>query len=224
MASGRWLNSALQGGGHPVPQCSSCPACHPESSPLALTTASPPHPAEHGPQRSRPWCPWRSWLGIQLGPRGSWHCMRSWGEKSRSTAFKPRTYSRKGSGWWTVATACPWRCEHSDESGAELGTQPHYPRPRNPRAGGEGQAGGRERGRDREGLDLMVFPRHVCWALQPGPTLWASHPRHPLPPGHWVSAGSGQTAAGAQRSLGPVPGTLRGALASTEAAARAGPG
>lgn len=45
-----------------------------------------------------------------------------------------------------MATACPWRCEHSDESGAEGGTQPHYPRPRNPRVGGEGQAGGRERG------------------------------------------------------------------------------
>lgn len=178
---GCWLSSALQGGGHPsslggysphLPmQLMPCPP--PQSALLALTAASPPCPAEHGLRRSRGWCPQRSWLGMCLGPSGSWSCWRSWGNKSRGTAVKSPgcTAGRAAaSGQWPLHVPGGTSTEmglglswaHSPVTQG-LGTLSRSTRP------GRGR---REGGRDGEGAGLTVFPRHLCWVLQPCPTPW----------------------------------------------------
>lgn len=100
------------------------------------------------------------------------------GQQIKGTAVKPRMYSRKGSNRWTMAASCPWRYEHRDGSGAELGTQPGYPRPRNPeqeqKARQGAERGGQRRGGSRpHGLPLtpllgapalphpMALPEHL---------------------------------------------------------------
>uniref|UniRef100_A0A8I3WS86 EH domain containing 4 n=1 Tax=Callithrix jacchus TaxID=9483 RepID=A0A8I3WS86_CALJA len=72
--------------------------------PCPFSSASPdnsslPCPTEHGHRRGRSWHPPRSWLRMWRGLNSSLSSMRSWGKKSRSAAFKPRTCGRKDSSW-----------------------------------------------------------------------------------------------------------------------------
>ena len=146
-----------------------------------------------------------------LGPSGSWSCLRSWGNKSRGTAIKPRMYSRKGSSWWTMATSCPWRGT-STEVGLGLGTQPSYPRPRNPereeKARQGAERGGQRRGGSRpHGLPstpLLGTPALPYPMALPEPLTHSA----PSPQMTRVPAGAGRSATGTQGGLGPAPGAL----------------
>lgn len=82
---------------------------------------------------------WLLELLEELGQQIKGHCRQ-----------EPRMYSRKGSSQWTMAASCPWRDEHRDGSGAELGAQPSYPRPRNPEQEHKARQGA-ERGGQRQG-------------------------------------------------------------------------